>query len=148
MPLSEDAQALLAFSGIDKDDTNDNAHSTSRLPSTSPPHRASSNALPSCTPDPRDGHQPRSALVLMPNVMHALKPSKTTRKEPSTRRGRGISWNDDENTALAMVANEVCSDPARGNDMKQAKFNRLLRIKFVDHELKPALAGTGDEDGS
>lgn len=44
-----------------------------------------------------------------------------------------------------MAANEVCLDPTLGNGIKQAKFNRLLIIKFVDHELKPALADTFDE---
>eukprot|EP00171_Calliarthron_tuberculosum_P003934 IDg3934t1 len=52
-----------------------------------------------------------------------------SRSAPSVR-GRGLSWNDDENTVLAMIAQSVCSDPARGNEMKTGKFQRLLRLKF------------------
>lgn len=41
-----------------------------------------------------------------------------------------------------MVANEVFSDPAR----IQLKCNPLLQLKFVKHEMNPALAGTGKDD--
>ncbi len=54
--------------------------------------------------------------------------------------GRGLGCNEHENTALAMIAQSVCSEPARGNDMKSGKFyivffaSSLLNTIFVQHK--------------
>eukprot|EP00171_Calliarthron_tuberculosum_P003907 IDg3907t1 len=61
-------------------------------------------------------------------------------------RGRGLTWTDDKNTALAMIAKSLCADLSSGNEMKDSQFHRLVRFKFLKHSLCPPKASLCEKD--
>lgn len=90
--------------------------------------------LPSATDNP-----------LIPESSNAPKGSHIV--DSSAGKGKGLSWEDLENIALARSAAAVSSDPATGSGMTSAEMGRRIRSHFLNDKSRPTDACSTRDKG-
>lgn len=76
---------------------------------------------------------------------HAPRASKMV--DAATGKGKGLSWEERENIALARSAAAVCSDPATGSGMTSAEMGRRIRSHLLNDKARPDDACTTRDKG-
>lgn len=58
-------------------------------------------------------------------------------KKNATGAGKGLTWHDGENLALARGAASACSDPLVGSGMTITQLARKIRAAFITDKERP-----------